>query len=141
MATAECGIGPEHTSERNSERHDKQVCSRIQNDSDCAENKELQEDMPELRGDELGNEREKEESRLGIEHFRDNALNESAARKNKCSDRQFGVPGSDHANAKPDEVSGSCVLDRVECDRGRGEDGGDPESSGNDVKQAARKCA
>src|SRR5258708_29282323 len=91
--------------------------------------------------DELRDERKEEESGLGIERFRDDALTKSIIGRSDSAEGQFRAVRTDHADDKKDEVRGSGVLDGMECESGSGKDGRHSERCSKNLKESAKECA
>jgi|SRR5689334_19368617 len=141
LAAAEGGAGFEAAFERHGEKNDEEIGGSVQRDGEDSQHGELPEDMALLRGDELGNEGKEKEGGLGIQHFGDDALAEGSERGACGVDAPFGVAGADHADAEPDEISGSGEFDSVKGHGGRGQDRGNAGGGGEDVDEPSEERA
>ncbi len=153
MAAAEGGAGFEFAFEGSGEGYDEEVGGGVEADGENAKDGELEEDVAAFGCDELRNEGEEEEGRLGIESFGEDALTERRRRGwlesvacwsgSLVGDifRKRSVAGADHFYAEEDEIGGTGVLNGVESYGGSGEDGGDSEGGGEDVEESAEESA
>jgi hypothetical protein len=141
LAAAESGAVFKFLFERSGGQRHEQVGGSVEDYRDCAEDYELREDVAGLRGNELRDERQKEERGLGIERFGEDALAEGVVRGSGGGRRHLGVAGANHTDAEPDEVGGSSVLHGVKGDGGGGENRGDSEGGGKDVEESAEEGA
>lgn len=140
LAAAKAGAGSEFALEWSGEENDHEVGSGVEDHGDGTQDDELQEDVAALRSDELRDEGKEEERGLGIEGFGEDALTEGALRGH-CGEGHLGVAGANHADAEPDEVCGSSIFYGVKGHGGSGENGGDAEGGGADVKESADEGA
>src|SRR5207245_3667675 len=106
---------------------DEKIEGGIENNGESAKNHELQKNMAACRGDELWNEGKEEKSRLGIEDFGENPLTKCACRRwLRCGDGRLGISRANHADAKPNEITGACLSHSVKSNGRSGKDAGDP---------------
>jgi hypothetical protein len=141
LVATELSTGFELAFDRNGQAHNEQISGGVECDGECAENGELEEDSAVLGSDELRDEGEEEESGFRIEDFSENALAKRALRWSKNTSYKFGIPGTDHADAKENEVGGTGELDGMKGDGGGRKDRGDTGGGGEDMDEAAGKGA
>ena len=141
LAASQGGAGFEAALEGHSERHDEKIGGSVQRDGEDSEHSELPEDVAVLGRDELRNEGKKKQGGLGIQHFGDDALPEGSERGARGTKAPFGVARADHANAEPDEISGSRKFDGVKRYSGRGQNSGDARGGGEDVEESSDERA
>src|SRR6185437_8638578 len=89
-------------------------------DSQCDE---LREHVPPLGVNKLGNKGEKEESGLGVQNFRCNALAKSSLKRGGLRQTEAEVAGANHANAKVHQIGCPGVLHHSEGYSGGGQNG------------------
>ena len=139
LAAAKTGAGFKFAFERGGEQDHEEVGGGIETDGKSAEKKELKKDVTAAGHDELRNERKEKERGFGIEDFGENALTKGMVSGLSGTDDQLRIAGADHADAEPNEISGTGVLDGMKRDGGSGEDRGNAQSGGEDVEKSTNK--
>src|ERR1700731_562031 len=97
--------------ERRCKQNDDEIRGGVENDRDRAENHELQKNVAAVRVDELRDEGQEEQSGLRIEGFGEDALTECPLGWRRDCHGEFRMASTDHADAEPDEIRRSGVLD------------------------------
>ena len=105
-----------------------------------AEERDLQRRMTAVRLDELGQEGEKEQRRLGVEDVDDHPLCKDAAQPPLAaeSDLLGRRPRQQSPQSEPDQVRGAGVLDRCEGRRGGDQERREAGRRGRDVHERAQ---
>src|SRR5690625_3300075 len=124
---------PQHPAEGPGGEDHQQVSAAGQEGGDEAEQHELSESVP-VRIDELRDERQEEEGRLGVQRLGEHALPESATRDGSEGQVLRFAPLEEGAQAEVDEVEDTRPFDQGEHNGAGGEHGGDAEGCGEGVE-------
>ncbi len=141
LATAEARAALELAFERSGKDNHKKIGGGIERHGESAENDELKENVTPLGRNELREERQEKERGLWVENFSENPLTKGALRRLRWADGHLRISRADHADAEPNEIRGTRVLDGVKCQGGSSKDRGDSERGGQDMEESANKGA
>jgi len=142
LAAAEARTALKFALERSGKDDDEKIGGGIEEDGESAENHELQENVAAFGRDELRNEGKEKQSRLRVENFGENPLTKGVRRNGlRGTDDHFRISRANHADAEPNEIGGTGVLDGMKCHGGSRQDRGDAERGGEDVEESTEKGA
>ena len=142
LAAAETRTALEFALKGSGKDNDKKIRGGVEEHGESTEKNELQENMTAVGRDELGNEGKEKQRRLRVENFGENALTKCAPCGGlRCADDHFHISRADHANAKPNKIRGTRVLDGVKCYSRGSKDCRDAKRGGQDMEETANKSA